>query len=400
MGTPSYAPPEQSGQETAHTDARTDIYSLGATLYHMLSGQAPPTVTQRSADPERLRPIREYVPNVSRRTQSVVAKALELPLRKRWQSAQQMADALGVTGPMVLGRRGGSEPLSGAPWVGGRPKTGPSGTGPLRARRRSPWAWVALGGLVIVVALAGYWALNDMGLIGPKTPSPAPTFTAAAFKATPSGENRPQPTSTPVPATFTATTAPSATFTTVPPTPTAVPRQTHTPTATSTPPPTPTEILATSTPTSTPPPRPTATPQSRWLPAPRLRAPENGASFTGWNAEVILEWASVGALRGDEYYVIRIPYDAAGGTAEFWRKETTFKVPPNFSGRDVGFGDRHYNWTVQTFRCTVNCDKTADDNVRKGGVTVGAQSAQGLFFWHPDQSSGGGGKPPTNTPPS
>ena len=123
-------------------------------------------------------------------------------------------------------------------------------------------------------------------------------------------------------------------------------------------------------------------------PAPRLESPPNGAQFSGWNAEVILVWSSVGALASDEFYVVRIPYDDAGGVAEFWRKETSFKVPSNFSGRAVGFADRHYNWTVQVMRCTGNCPSVTDDNVRKNGSATSARSAEGLFYWHPDIGGG------------
>jgi hypothetical protein len=102
----------------------------------------------------------------------------------------------------------------------------------------------------------------------------------------------------------------------------------------------------------------------------------------------------VRGLGRDEYYVVRIPYDDAGNSAEFWRSDTMFQVPSHFSRQDVGFADRHYHWTVQAMRCTSNCDKALDDNVRKEGYAVGSESAQGLFFWHSDV----GGVPPTFTP--
>ncbi|MBN1815051.1 MAG: hypothetical protein JXA14_24670, partial [Anaerolineae bacterium] len=179
--------------------------------------------------------------------------------------------------------------------------------------------------------------------------------------------------------TATATTQPSPT--TIPTrTATTPPTSTHTATATPRPSPMPTSTQA---PTNTP-------PSSGLQPAPRLESPPNGAEFSGWNAEVILSWSGVGSLAADEYYVVRIPYDAAGNVAEFWRKETSFKVPPHFSGREVGFPDRHYNWTVQAMRCIENCSSVTDDNVAKTGEATGDRSAEGLFYWYPDI---GGGAP-------
>jgi hypothetical protein len=218
----------------------------------------------------------------------------------------------------------------------------------------------------------------------------------ATFAFVPSATpSPPPPTDTPVPptatptATVTSTATPTPTATaTATETPTLTPTATATATATSTATKTPT---ATATATETPSPTPTI----RWLAAPRLLAPLNGTPFAGWNAEVILQWSSVGALRANEYYVIRIPYDSAGNVAQFWRKETSFQVPSNFSGSKVGFLDRHYTWSVQVMRCTENCSQALDDNVKTQGVAAGNESVEGLFYWYPD--IGGDTRPPTPT---
>jgi serine/threonine protein kinase len=66
MGTPEYAPPEQYDMGPGHhTDPRADIYGLGATLYHALTGQLPPTVTQRIASRSAFRPPRALNKRIS-----------------------------------------------------------------------------------------------------------------------------------------------------------------------------------------------------------------------------------------------------------------------------------------------------------------------------------------------
>jgi WD40 repeat protein/serine/threonine protein kinase len=183
---------------------------------------------------------------------------------------------------------------------------------------------------------------------------------------------------------------------------TSTPAATYTPTPTSTPTSTPTDTpTATPTPTFTPTATPAGTP--RWLPAPELIAPPDGASYVGWNAEVVLQWEPVGALQSDEYYVVRIPYDSAGGVAEFWTKDTSFRVPQNYSLKEVGFEDRHYDWTVQVLRCTAKCEKALDLDAKEQGVTgvaVGTQSASRMFYWHPDISSPSPSTPTDQDPPT
>jgi serine/threonine protein kinase len=77
-GTALYTPLEQYGGETGHTDARSDIYSLGATLYHLLTNEPPVEAKQRFLNPSSLKPIRVIRPEVSQRTAKGVEWAMAL----------------------------------------------------------------------------------------------------------------------------------------------------------------------------------------------------------------------------------------------------------------------------------------------------------------------------------
>ncbi|MGC9348591.1 MAG: protein kinase domain-containing protein [Anaerolineae bacterium] len=96
MGTPQYAPPEQYDLASGHTEPRSDLYSLGATMYHALTGQAPASATMRIAAPEEFVPLRSLASRVSSRTSAVIERAMELARSRRWETASEMANALGV----------------------------------------------------------------------------------------------------------------------------------------------------------------------------------------------------------------------------------------------------------------------------------------------------------------
>ena len=100
LGTPEYAPPEQYGASTDHTGPPSDLYSLGATLYHALTGQSPPTATERMAIPDQFIPLRKLAPNVTPRTDAVVMKALELSVSNRWRTASEMEAGLRGSGEL------------------------------------------------------------------------------------------------------------------------------------------------------------------------------------------------------------------------------------------------------------------------------------------------------------
>ena len=96
-GTPEYAPPEQYDLGIGHTDPRSDVYSLGATLYHSLTGQTPPTATQRMATPDSFVPPSTVNASVNPATETAVLKALQIPMEHRFQSATEMTQALGAS---------------------------------------------------------------------------------------------------------------------------------------------------------------------------------------------------------------------------------------------------------------------------------------------------------------
>lgn len=85
--TPGYSPPEQYG--TARTDPRTDIYSLGATLYAALSGIIPEDGLARAMDNTQLTPLRKRNSKVSRRLAAAIEKAMGIDPADRFQNADE-----------------------------------------------------------------------------------------------------------------------------------------------------------------------------------------------------------------------------------------------------------------------------------------------------------------------
>ena len=97
VGTPEYAPLEQYSREVGHTDPRTDIYALGATLFTLLAGKPPPDVHVRLLHPDAWRSVREINPGVSFGTESIIEKAMGLYPQQRYQTANDMLQAFGFS---------------------------------------------------------------------------------------------------------------------------------------------------------------------------------------------------------------------------------------------------------------------------------------------------------------
>lgn len=157
IGTPTYMSPEQiRGKDEA--DFRSDVYSLGATLYHMVTGEPP--FSGESADiivrkhlREPLTDPRERNLKLSSSAASVVTKMLAKKPEERYASLDDLADDL----TSVLEGRPPTHTIQFGPRTGPPPKVHLEGEPSRRSRRDAPAASKskALIAIVVILLLAG-----------------------------------------------------------------------------------------------------------------------------------------------------------------------------------------------------------------------------------------------------
>jgi serine/threonine-protein kinase len=165
LGTPEYSPPEQY-DPTAHTDARSDIYSLGATLYHLLTGEAPVSVTRRTSDPAAFRPPRVANARLSPQVEQVILRAMELERAKRFASARDMHAALRLAAVQERSPTGNTLVLD---TVSG---SASGEIAPSTPRRRARYVSWIIAGVVLIGVVAGGAVLTRLN---ESAPPPTPT---------------------------------------------------------------------------------------------------------------------------------------------------------------------------------------------------------------------------------
>lgn len=313
--TPGFSPVEQYGH--GKTDARTDVYAMGATLYNMLTGQIPVESVNRNESP--LIPPRALNPQIPPELENTVLTAMELAPSRRYQAVSEFKSALqsphqvqiaptavvtpavAPTMPAYPSQAGGVGSIGGAP---------PSTPGILQpAKKRSPWGMIGI--IAMLLILAGAAAVYFVPKVSGGDSLP---FLAGLFATE-------TPTST---STSTSTSTPTITFT-LTSTLTSTPRPTNTPLPTNTSPPTntlnaPTSTTrpsATSRPTNTPAPSATSGEIALLEPTKDARHVYQGGPGCGPNV-VNFSISATGPIEDHLMYIFYNIQDKATGTSIGW----------------------------------------------------------------------------------
>jgi len=104
LGSLPYTPIEQYAGDMGHTDTRSDVYSLGATLYQLVTGQAPPSAQERFLDDHLLSSPRRINPALSPALEEAILAALALHPRDRPTSVAAWWEMLS-TGAAAVGNQ-------------------------------------------------------------------------------------------------------------------------------------------------------------------------------------------------------------------------------------------------------------------------------------------------------
>jgi ABC-type branched-subunit amino acid transport system substrate-binding protein len=170
LGSRGYAPLEQYGH--GQSDARSDIYALGATLYDLLTRELPADAPSRRINPTLFSTPRELNPKLSPAVEAVILKAMADDPKDRYQTAADMYQAIDATGLVTLPSSTGLTATSSSlskpvpPLVTPPP---PQGKRPSPVRK--PGRLTLLVGLLLILLLALVlplaWSFLHPGASGP-----------------------------------------------------------------------------------------------------------------------------------------------------------------------------------------------------------------------------------------
>jgi serine/threonine protein kinase len=358
LGTPHYMSPEQGMDQTV--DARSDIYSLGAVLYEMLTGQVPFSADTLIAVifkhvQEPLPPPRSINPDLPAEVEQVVVKAMAKSPADRFTSAREMAAALLTAVVQSTPFERDIQPFdSGAmtPILSREPVRPPAAR-PTPEPQRRRFRLTASNAFVVGSLLALVGVALIMLVVSANM---APTAASVTATAAPPGDiSGAQVAGSPaVTLTTDASQMTAPTLTPKPPPPTPTPRAVKTPAA----------AAATATPTPTP-----AGPTFRYR-APALTAPISGSIVAG--PIIFLKWEPIERLQAGEWYAVRLMYFKNGQpiyegdnvTAPEWR------VPESFYHQADG-PELRYEWYVYVER------ETSDGSTEP----LSPQSEHSVFRW-------------------
>ncbi|MEM1032120.1 MAG: serine/threonine-protein kinase, partial [Myxococcota bacterium] len=177
MGTPLFMAPEQARGRPDDVDARSDLFSLGAVMFTLLTGR-PIHVAETATDAlvkvvtQPVTPLRDVAPAVPSALAQVVDRALAFDASDRFEGATAMRRALAEVRvdpeavPLSPGRSA-SPPLS---------DDAPPGSLPMTPRR---WPWVAFGVGTLAAGLGG-WGWREMDPDPAEAPTPPPVALPSA----------------------------------------------------------------------------------------------------------------------------------------------------------------------------------------------------------------------------
>jgi Tol biopolymer transport system component len=183
--TPGFAPPEQYGH--GRTDVRTDIFSLAATLYALLTGKPPADGLQRAMGQDELEPMLSLNPDVSPTVAEAIERALSTTPDERYADVKSFAQALDVgrkpekeaPAPTVIQ----PEPPAPTKLHQAEPELEPAHQTAKTDRRRPPMFLIGL--IALIVVIAGGIFLFRSGILDTPSTSPSLEKTATETSAAP-----------------------------------------------------------------------------------------------------------------------------------------------------------------------------------------------------------------------